>query len=233
MKTISLWALFNPVLSRAIIAVCYLFLAVAAAYLGVLLFAEGVVIPRTVFNIGFGAYLVAIICYPIRRARFSFWKKTFLKQKSMDALIVGSYVAMVVSIANFDAHAAFDAPADGPVAVPIVFNSATGATAETAPEASVWTRKGIEKKYKNWVVKVKTARRADATKGGEITAMILVLLLLFFGIVALSCTIACSDFGVLALIFLIGGTALLILLGIRWGRNIQTRSLAREAARKK
>jgi arginine exporter protein ArgO len=225
MKSISIWAYCNPFKSQLIIAVCQLTLTVLAVYGGIWLFARGVELPGVMYYTGLTLFFLALVLYPVRRARFRFWKMNYARQKTIDAVLLVSYLLAAVSISNFDAHSAWLEASAGTSAFaqprPTSLADPAAVHYNAAPEKP-WSRRELKRalrqQYKQFVSEKR--RQSDDGSTGLIVAIVVLMLALMVAVFFLSCSISCSGANVLGLVVLIGGWALILTLGILAIRNI-------------
>lgn len=229
MKQLSYWAYMNPVKSRIIIGLCQILLSGIAIYTGIWLFALDILIPMHIFYTGLTLFFIAFICYPIRRARYAFWKFHYGRQKIMDFLIVVSYMLMVTSAANFDAHAAWNDYSQEYRAEKIVLKNESSINVGEPGDPKPWTakeiRKDLKKKYKKYLSERRLKAQNNSDDEKKAVGMVLLTILLMLLVVILACGVACSTESVAAffLIWLIGW-ALVLWLGISSVRRIKGKS---------
>jgi hypothetical protein len=204
MKQLSFWALMNPYKAQFIITISQLFLTAIAIYSGIWLFSQDIILPNLVFYTGLTLFFIAFACYPIRRARYAFWKNTFTKQKTMDAILLGSYLLTAVTVSNRDANIAWKATDSQSRKMQIVLKNEV----KEAPQQLTFKEKLI-KKYVKFVVTQKiTQTRPNA---GATIAIFLLAVVLMFGVAILACGLSCSGSNTAGLVLLIGGWALILL----------------------
>ena len=217
MKKISYWALLNSWKSQSILVLCHLMLAVVAIYGGVLLFAHHIVIPKAFFYGGEALFFILLVCYPIRRARYRFWKTNYVKQKVMDVGFVLSYLLMAVTLTNESAKIAWNDTSDTPTAGFIALRENVRPTVAAAPKTNVLSKKVLRQQFKNWVKSMKVKGETGDLVGEAIIVMLL-LILLTFALLALACTIACAGsltLGFFALVAFELFIVVLLIMGIK------------------
>jgi hypothetical protein len=216
MKNLSYWALMNPWKSQTILVICQLLLAVLAIYSGVWLFVHDIIVPKPVFYIGEILFFIALILYPIRRARYKFWKPNFVRQKVMDGFLIMSYMLIVVSFSNTDAKLAWNDTADAPYVEQIAMKENVKPMAEKVEKTPVLSRKALRKAFKSFVIGMKAQAAGSKVYDDQpqISGIVALMILLELGVLILSCGIACSGNGTLGAIAAIGGSIAIIALGI-------------------
>lgn len=220
MKKISYWAIMNPWTSQTILVCCHLLLAVLAIYAGVLLFSHDIIIPKTFFYVGEILFFILFISYPIRRARYKFWKMNYAKQKWMDGGLVLSYLLMAVTITNTDSKLAYNEDAKMPFVTTIAMKE-NPQQAENTSKPFVLSKKAVKKQFKSWVTSMKDTAASDENFGGKIGLTILLMIILMFAIAFLACTIGCSGSNTLALAVFSAGWTLILILGIQYIRKVK------------
>jgi hypothetical protein len=214
MKKLSFWALMNPWKSQSLLVLCHLLLAGLAIYTGVLLFTMDVIVPKPFFYGGEILFFILLIAYPIRRARYKFWKTNFVRQKVMDVGMVFSYMLMVVSLANTDARLAWNDAEDAPFVQQITAKENIKPAVAAAAEAPVLSRKALRQQFKSFVKSMKSRSDTPASNAGGIALIILFMIVLMYLVAALACSVSCSGNGTGATLLLIGGWAAVIILGV-------------------
>ena len=220
MKRISYWAIMNPWTSQTILVCCHLLLAVLAIYAGVLLFSHDIIIPKTFFYVGEILFFILLISYPIRRARYKFWKMNYEKQKWMDAGLVLSYLLMAVTITNTDSKLAYNEDARTPFVTTIAMKENLQQT-DNASNHFVLNKKELKKQFKSWVTSMKDTAASDENFGGKVGLTILLMGILMLLVVGLACGIGCSGSDALALVVLLAGWTLILVLGIQYIRKVK------------
>jgi tetrahydromethanopterin S-methyltransferase subunit F len=214
MKKLSFWALMNPWKSQSLLVLCHLLLAGLAIYMGVLLFANDVIVPKPFFYGGEILFFILLIAYPIRRARYKFWKTNFVRQKVMDVGMVFSYLLIVVTLANTDAHLAWNDTSDAPFVQQIAAKENVKPAVAAEAQAPVLSRKALRQQFKSFVKSMKAKSDTSASNAGGIALTIFFMILLMIIVAALACGVGCSGNGTTATLLLIGGWALVITLGV-------------------
>ena len=224
MKKLSFWALLNPMKAQFIILICQVLLGILTFYSGVWLFAQGIIIPISVAYFGMVLFFVALICYPIRRAKYRFWKTSFVKQKAMDATLVLSFVMMNIQISNNEALLACREPSPTLKAVKVVMHERPKSIVADPIETMTpytWSIESLHKKLKKELRTMKAYDESLFVTALKILGVILFMSMLFVAVLFLSCAIGCNiGNGILVNILLIGGTAAVLLGSIIWIRDI-------------
>lgn len=224
MKNISLWALTNPWKAQIIISVIQIILAFLAIYSGVWLFAHDIIIPNVFTKIGLGLGFVALFLYPIRRSKYKIWKMSFVKQKSMDALMLFAYMLVVISISNSDARSAWNESVDDQFSQTIVYkkdNVNPQANKKLNRQEKRSIRKKVRKQFKQFVKKMKQKAKGDKKTGNKIFGVVLLIAALMVLVAFLACSVACSGANAAGLIILIGGWILAIVLGVHLIKKVK------------
>ena len=214
MKRISYWALLNPWKSQSILILCHLLLAVLAIYGGVLLFAHDILLPKALIYVGEALFFVLLLCYPIRRARYRFWKTNYVKQKAMDAGFVLSYLLMAVTLTNESAKIAWNDTSDTPTAGFIALRENVRPIVTVTPKTSALSKKVLRQQFKSWVTDMKANAKNDDYTTSKIVGVVVAMLLATFLILVLACAIACSGSGGLAIFVLLSGFTMILAVGI-------------------
>jgi hypothetical protein len=218
MKQLSFWALMNPYKAQFIITVSQLILTIIAIYSGIWLFMQDILLPNLVFYTGLTLFFIAFACYPIRRARYAFWKKTFAKQKTMDALLVVSYLLTAVTVSNRDANIAWKSVPPQVQKIQIALK-----TSVDEPVKSLSFKEKLIKKYVKFVIQQKVAKPlSTAEMIWGILAVLALTVLLAVLVFGLACSISCSGGNALGLLLLFGASAfvlvgLISLIRFLWG----------------
>ena len=221
MKNLSYWALMNPWKSQTLLVLCQLSLAVLAIYSGVWLFAHDVLVPKFFLYAGETLFIVILIVYPIRRARHKFWKTNFVRRKIMDAGFVFSYWMIAITISNTDANLAWNDASDAPFTAQIAMRENTKPTVSADYQAPLLSRKALRQQFKTFVSGMKERVKTDGSgKRLKIGGIVFLMILGLFLVAGLSCSLACSNANGGATLLLIGGTVLVLALGIAAIRKI-------------
>lgn len=224
MKQLSYWALLNPVKAQIIIILCQLLLAALAFYSGLLLFREDVFVPKPVLYLGLALFLTGLALYPIRRARYKFWKYNYTRQKLMDAFLVLGFVLMAVTVTNNDAHAVWRDTTTGFEARQTMLESGRRMNAHDL-KAKGWSfremQQTLKSRYKSFLAKVRQAPGEQMTEKGKVALVVFLMVLLMLALVVLACAVACSGGDGWGLVIWLGGWALVLIIGISTIRKIR------------
>ncbi len=204
----SLWAFNHPRTARILIIFLNSTIAVLAWQTAIDLFAAGIKIPVAVYYAGIGLFLLCFACYPIRRARYRFWKPNYVRQKILDIGLILGYLMIVLTWTNVRAFQAYHHTEGAAQAEFIVLQS--GKIAEEPAEEKVFSRKALRKEFKKYVRSQR--QNGDKVDVRNLAGKILGFLALVAVLAVLSCAIACSGFNGLAAAVLIGGTFLMFVL---------------------
>jgi hypothetical protein len=226
MKKISFWALFNPKKTIAILIVLHTFLAVLAFNLGVLLFAEDILLPRSLIYGSIVLYLVALLLYPIRRARNKFWKSNYVRQKILDVTIVTACLVAITINTNIEANAAWSAGEDPAGFVqtivykhkPTVTEKPIGGSFKSFWKNKIEQRKQrklLKKKFRKFVKKIKN------DNSGKIAGVLLLMTLGILAIAMIACMLFASEASLLGFLVLFGGWTLVLVFGIKSIRRLR------------
>ncbi|MCO6484412.1 MAG: hypothetical protein J5I41_01415 [Saprospiraceae bacterium] len=230
MKSISLWAYSHPISSWTLIVLIHIALNTLSGYLGISGGVQGLEVPDFSINLLFAFFIIILLLAPIRRSRFKFWKTSYLKERTFIGLmaltgLAFSYVwnyQMTTDILHAESQKA--------IALPTALISHPPANSSTRP--SYWDMiklhgiVGGNMHYYRSIVhdfkhKIDSATpsvdKSLQRKKGIIIAMMIVL---FFGLLVLSCAIGCSSSNSALLGFLVMGSIIIpIIIGILWYRH--------------
>lgn len=224
MKQISYWALLNPVKAQIIITVCQTLLAFLGIYSGIWLFAQDVFVPEPVFYAGLTLFFTALALYPIRRARHKFWKFNYGKQKLMDTLLVLSFLPMVITVSNHDAHAVWRDAGGRGQAQPVMLKADRKMTVSDVQKKG-WRfkelRKELKSRYRQNVSNVRQHAKAPMDDGGKVALVILLMIVLMAVVALLACAVACSGAEAGGVVIWVLGWAAVLILGVLWIRKIK------------
>jgi hypothetical protein len=227
MKNLSLWALLNPKKTIAILSVVHMLLAVLAFYLGVLLFAEGIILPKSLIYLSIFVYLMVHLFYPIRRARYKFWKPNYARQKVLDLIVVAACLLAVTTHTNIEADAAWNAGEDTAGFVQSIVHKPIIDKSNDGVSKSFWKskkerrkqRKILKKKFREFVKDVKKNNKNK--NGGKIGGVVFLIILGMIVVAALACLLFASEAGFMGYLVLFGGWILVITLGVKSIRKLK------------
>lgn len=198
MKQISYWALLHPIQSRIIIVVSQLLLAYCTTYLGIYCFVQGIVLPTELFFVGLGLFFAAFCLYPIRRARFKFWRYKYVRHKICDTLMIVSFVLMSLQSSNKEAFVVMNPNFSLLEHQEAIYQEATiihlnqEATHIENKNISKWSRNALKqtfrKYYKSWVTKIAVNPKSALIIFGYVILGVLLSIL----ILGIACDIECS-----------------------------------------
>lgn len=229
MKTLSYWALLNPIKTIAILCVLHPLMAVLSFYLGVLLFGEGILLPECLIYFSIGLYLLIQVIYPIRRARYKFWKPNYIRQKVLDIIIVSAYVVTVMTHTNNEAHNAWNAGEDSSGFAKQIVHKPAVEKSKGIFSKEFWKgkkeRKQVRKRLKTEFRKfIKEARKNAKSERGRGMGKVGIIILIILGM-AIIALLSCSFFGTeasfLGFLILFGGWTLILVLGSKAMRKLK------------
>jgi hypothetical protein len=220
MKQISLWAKNHVWLSRISIIILFHFLVFLGMGLGVVLFAEVEKLSRF-----WEAGLVGLISS-------LFWvylpkhNLTYRKRSTILALIycLGFFICVFVGNRLPEHIASWELEEKSSFDYQVVTASISPAQVDSKA-----TKREIRQEYRKAVKNTVMQIIQDWKKQGSGAKVILIILsvllalVLFLMIAALSCSLACAGNGTLAVLVLLGGTALIV-----WGAVVLIRSIVRK-----
>ena len=216
MKHLSYWAYLNPVKSQIIIALSHIMLGALAIYFGVWLFACDILLPKTLMYAGMTLFFIGFSFYPIRRARHKWWKFSYTKQKSMDALLVSGYMLMVITATNMEARAAWMNRPQEYRAQKVVMKLGAQHNSLTAKESGSWSpreiNKTLKRKFRDFVSETRLEARNPDNNAGKIAGLVILMILLMLLVLVLACAVGCNGSGAGAFFIWIGGWTLILLL---------------------
>ena len=231
MKQISYWAKKHVWQTRLLIIGIYVLLNVIGIFTGKLLKEINIIIPQVYFTAFIICTIALWIWYPDKNAKkrisssvlyarkklfdFSLGTVTFLmiiySGNNWEHLFIKSQSANATNIFNTNKDSAI-------YNIPIIKNFIASIKAMDVDKIGQREKLRIIKKQ------IKTIKSDKETSKGDKTLLIilsiLVALALLIGLAALSCSIACSSSGALAIIVALGGTFLIIFFLVRIIKNI-------------
>lgn len=217
MRTLSLWASRHVLASRLLLVVLHTVIVLLGLYSGVLLAVFGVGLPGWLLPVVAVAVGLGILAYPFGGQGF------YRRRKLLDFGFALAGFTLLMTWSNQT-----PAPAIQPVrAVPIVERTLPQAEQQTsgvkrvlhAPK--VWLQKRMQKRAAQW------SNLPGEYRPGLVVLFIFLIALAVFWlgalVAALSCTIACSGYGALAVVVLVIGWGGLLVGGIFAGRAVVRR----------
>lgn len=231
MKNLSLWANNNPIKSRAIITLGHLLIIPNALLLGFLTYAYDFEISRWVIVIFANVFFIAYFLYPNKQQGKGLFKYSYVKQKSLDFLLVTSYSLVIAAGLN---HFSFSSDHRIELEEPKALLMVEKINPEVEINKSRTWKSDLKKSVKQMRKKIKRElkelkkelkkKEGDEGKG----LMKFLLILLTFGvaiglgilIAGLACNISCSGQEGLAWVVLILGWTAIIWLSVIAIKNI-------------
>lgn len=219
MKTVSQWARRHPWYARLIIGVGHSYLFIVATAYGISLAHKGFVIPRPFLLATFLAFMVLTILYPSKKLIPSKRALHYRATRLMHLALVVTGFCMVLCTVNLEESADLK-PMDTIQVVPIVYHLPSKKEVRLERRS---LRKALRASVRSMLYK------ADKKMPVFIKVILSLLILggmilLFYGLVALSCSIACSGAEGVAIFVLVAGAGLivwLVAIGLKalWGHT--------------
>lgn len=204
---LSRWAQTNKIRSRAVMVGAQLLIGFGGHFVGSMLYDLDFAIADSVRNIIVGSFLAAIIFYPIQKIKnFTFNNKGYLKRKFCEFALL--FTGSLLAICSGNKMAEQNQINSG---VHSVLDSDVNSNSEKTFQMIGSNQDSVE-----------TDPALEALKIFLTILAILSLLALEVLIVFLACYLTCTDQVGLAAVALIGGTALLVLLGIFTFKSISS-----------
>lgn len=222
MRKISTWAKAHKWPARITLVISILLLNIAGIITGFLLRELSVIIPGSVFLVIILIYLLAMLSYPARSAKFSYAPgRYYTKQKTRDFILAATAFILFVCISNNNKI------------VPASFLSLQAATNAHPSDSQARTYKPVWKfsasmkdengKMLKWKERKKLLKEqvrgikksSELSKGEKVALTILAVLValgLLYLVAALACNLSCSGSDAAAVIVGLGGGVLVILL---------------------
>ncbi len=211
LRKASLWAYDKPCMTQIFIVFFNLAFAVLAWQTAIDLFAAGIKIPVAVYYAGIGLFLLCFACYPIRRARYRFWKPNYVRQKILDIGLILGYLMIVLTWTNVRAFQAYHHTEGAAQAEFIVLQG--GKADERSTAETIFSRKTMRKKFKKYV---RAAKKKNQKPNGFLLFLRSLLMLgLFISTVLFSCGALCSGGNGLFVLAALGSGALFTVLFIQ------------------
>ncbi len=215
MKNLSKWAANNPLTSQIIIIVSGFALSAIAYLFANILYFEGIVIPLEYMYILIPIAVLSMIFYPIKYASKGIFKSTYLKRKSMDAVLI---LVGFLMILVFDSQLTHETTLETATQKTNSYAQLTSYAPNAAPVAKKSWRGRVINKFKKlnrkWVKPLKRSWK-KSSKGeaiGKIIFLIIALLIIGALTLFLACNLSCSGANAAAILLLVLGGALLILI---------------------
>jgi hypothetical protein len=207
MRSISTWSRHHPWPARVLIVILQLYILFSAIITGLLVAGMWGEIPQIAMVISVVAFLALTLCYPMRIPGKLFGRKDYWRSRIMDALLIAASFCMVVTLTNRDEIAQVRSAASFPV-IPVVYHG-DGST----PQKQKVKRKEIRQQVRRAVHRVASGLKLWQA---ILLSVLLGAALIFsaIGVIALSCSAACSGLDGLAVVIVLAGGGLLAWLGI-------------------
>jgi hypothetical protein len=224
MRTLSKWAYLNPIKSRFLITFLHLLSIVNAIFLGVLFYLGDIpssIIPTVLLTT---IFFTSLLLYPNTKRRLTGQK--YQQQKLCDFTLVLSgalFLAFAVNHYLATPSDSYSALAENTQVT--VQLSAIGQSSDT-DVMPVLTKAEIRKARRGKIKELKTSIRAwkkahkGNKKGGDAGEVLLILLVIFGAamaallLAALSCSLACSGAGGLAILLMLAGIVGIVFLSV-------------------
>ena len=200
MKSLSFWARDHKFVARIIIIFCYCLLILCSIFLSELIMLPGfkwgyIMIPIAMALAGF-------IFYPAKKNKNKY-HNFYTRQKVCDAsLIIGTFLCLFLLNAS---------PVNIRISEPVNASSIYSNSVKVLPSTqhSFKSKKRLRKTFRNYVRQLRNGDKplSPTVQFILITLVILVAGSAMFGIMVLSCNVACSGGGFLGLLILLLGTA--------------------------
>ncbi len=221
MQNISLWALLNPIKSRTILVFANLALMLIGIWMGIHLFSQDIHLPKYLILLGVVTFFVSWFLYPVRRAKYRFWKYNYVRHKMLDLAILCSGMLMVITMSNRDAHMASREVSTQANAVPVMLLSKERMASEMPDtgEKMSWRKlkKSLRSQYQAYIKEKKSGSNENDTN--FVILLTILGLALMAGIALLACHVSCSGSNVAGILILIGGWTIIISVYITILRN--------------
>jgi len=214
MQSISHWAHSHPWPARVLVVLLQLYILVSAIITGLIVAGIWGEIPELVLLTTVAVFLVLTLGYPMRIPGQRFARKDFLRSRSMDAALLAVSFCMVVTLTNRNDIA--EVRSGNAFQVINVVYHEDGATSRKTQKIK---RKEIRKQLRSAVYRVGSGLKLWQA---IVLSVLLGAALVFaaFGVVALSCSAACSGLDGLAVLIVLAGGGILTWLGILGYRAI-------------
>lgn len=210
-KKFSYWAAENPWKARGIIAGIHVTTCLSALALGHHLYGQEIYISEAVNYTALSVFTTSCLLYPTKNPSFSF-THSYFAQKANDIALFTSGAVMVLCAGN---HYHIT---QQPVTSEVVFSLSSANTFEK----NIHLVKN-KKDFKKEKGELRQETKKELSIGAKVALTLLVSMALFvasYGILSLSCSLACAGNEGLAVIVAVGGGALMLLLSILAFRGI-------------
>lgn len=229
MKKLSHWAAAHPVLSRWMIALMHVALFFIARLIGAALYIFSVPVPFALILIFSALFSMAFIFYPEKGAEDSWFKNTYLRQKSHDFALIFSAV-LVLGMASQSKLVRLEAVQLTSARAQLInytygIEGLNNTVQVDKPSKGVRYKQFKQKLRKDLKELKKSWKQTETNQRTWIKVVLFLLLLLVVVglgllVAALSCSLSCNGMDGLAVIVLVVGWGGLIALGIWLGKKI-------------
>jgi hypothetical protein len=203
MKSLTRWSYDHPWPARILITVLHLLLALTAILFGTLLFSLDIYLPIEVKYGGITLFLVGTLLYPMRSSRLNLLACNYRNSRWVAGLLLVSSFIMISGGMNYRIQTVMQEsppPGEAYQVVPIVFKERPASRELQRRERRERRemRRDNRQRFRSWRSELRTAVKAlrENTDSGEkaILTILAVLgaLVLLYGVLALSCSLACS-----------------------------------------
>lgn len=208
LKLLSSWAHRHVGITRLVITLIHLILAGIGIYWGTLAYSLGFIFPAALLWGILLALCTLVILYPIKGKKSGIWQHSYRKQKLIEGTVACCGLLLFCFWGNQQCM-----NIQAPPIVQSSFQFASQAYSHQHVNPSKKERKQRLKEAKESFKKLLKERKENGISAGEWALMVLTVLAAVFLIVtltALSCALACSDAGGLAVLVMLGGSVLVI-----------------------
>ena len=228
MKLISLWAKQHLWAARLLLIIAQTVLVSTAFFVGAIFSNLSFISSDTIKSLGLFLFFVGLILYPIKQARFAFLRHCYRRQKRIDGILVFSSLLLFFSMGQqFIAEpvsVSTDVTQNNAWHAELVVHSRTTNVSPKSSKNAIrkqnrMKRKELRKKLKQTI----NNQKKELSWGEEALLVVLTLLLgcaLVYGVLILSCSLACSGMEALAYIVAGVGVPLVITLAVLTIRRI-------------
>ncbi|MBL7816981.1 MAG: hypothetical protein JNL70_18300 [Saprospiraceae bacterium] len=219
MKSLSLWAKEHRLAAQMLITVGHFITAYLSIQVGILLLTMGYELPNGLIFLFLELFILAIWLNPSKNDGLSKERYRMLR-RFFDGAVLAIGILLTLVVANRYTSQAIDASlverglvnvAPSAMALNVVYEQ--GKT----PQSQILSPKTQEKNWlqKRLIKKYEIIEQKDMSKGTKTLLLILILLGIIgveYGLVALSCGLACNGMEALAILLLVAGLAGLVAL---------------------